>query len=105
MEYVKFCKLIDLENREYITKSIFGKKIAVIRDKDSGFYTIEVACKHQGADLTKGKKEGEIYTCHRHGWKYNIRSGECINQESPKLRKFIIKIEGGYIKISLEPIE
>jgi len=105
MEYVKFCKIDELENKEYITRSIFGKKIAVIKDNDSGYYASEVACKHQGADLTKGKKEGDVFTCPRHGWKYNIRSGECINQNSPKLRKFITKIENDFIKISLEPLD
>lgn len=60
MEFVKFCKIEELDKKNFITKSIFGKKIAVFKENDNSFFASEVGCKHQGADLTKGKKEGDF---------------------------------------------
>ncbi len=106
MEFVKFCKIEEFEKKTkgYLTKSIFGKKIAVFKDKDNSYFATEVSCKHQNSDLTLGKRDGDFFTCFRHGWKYNIKSGECVNQESPLLKKFETKTEDGYIKISIAPI-
>ncbi len=107
MEFVKFCKIEEIEkkSKRFITKSIFGKKIAVFRNEDNSYFATEVSCKHQNSDLTLGKRNGDLFTCFRHGWKYNIKSGECLNQESPKLKQFEIKMEDGYIKISISPIQ
>ena len=73
--------------------------------KDGSFYAIETGCKHQGADLLKGKIESGTATCPRHDWEYDLETGECINHDSPKLRQYALKIEGNDIKISLTPMD
>ncbi|MEA3232802.1 MAG: hypothetical protein U9Q05_13690 [Thermodesulfobacteriota bacterium] len=38
-------------------------------------------------------------TCPQHGWQYDLETGECLNHDSPRLRKFELKIEGEDIKV------
>jgi|GEM_PF-6955834 len=64
MDYVKIAKINDFKDKHIKSFSIFGKKIGIIQHKDKKFSGIEVSCKHQGADLTAGKIEGTIATCH-----------------------------------------
>lgn len=104
MNYIKAAKLSKLDENNYISLSILGRKVGIFR-KGEEIYAIETGCKHQGADITKGCRKGDVFTCPRHGWKYDIYTGKCISHKSPALRKFPVKIEGEYIKVSLTPSE
>ncbi len=104
MNYIKAVKTEALKDKEFISVTLLGKKVGIFK-KDEEIYAIETGCKHQGADITKGMKKGDVFTCPRHGWKYNIYTGACISHKSPSLRRYPIKIEGEYIKISLTPVE
>ena len=104
MTYIKVAKVEEFEIKKIKSLSILGKKIGIIKREDGSFYAIEVGCKHQGADITKGNLRNNTATCPRHKWKYNLETGECLNHESQKLRKYDLKIVGNDIKISLEPI-
>ncbi len=102
MTYIKVAKVEEFENKYLKSLSILGKKIGIIKREDGSFYAIEVGCKHQGADITKGKIKNDIAICPRHKWQYNLETGECLNHKSPKLRKYDLKIIGDDIKILLE---
>lgn len=101
MEFIKIAKLSALANKEFITLSILGKIIGVFKKPDGTIFVTEAGCKHQGADITKGTRNGDVFTCPRHGWSYNIVTGECLNHNSDKLRIYDHEINGDDIKISL----
>jgi nitrite reductase/ring-hydroxylating ferredoxin subunit len=105
MEYIKITTLSALANQDFISLSILGRKIGILKNSDGTLLVTETGCKHQGADITQGKQAGDVFTCPRHGWQYNIRTGHCLNHESVRLRKFNYIIEGDVIKISLTPKE
>jgi nitrite reductase/ring-hydroxylating ferredoxin subunit len=105
MEYIKVAKLTNLKDKEFISLSILGRKIGIFKNGDGTLFVTEIGCKHQGADITQGKRSGDVFTCPRHGWQYNIKSGHCLNHESVCLRKYDYIIEGDDIKISLTPKE
>ena len=92
----------DVSIRSY---SLFGKKIGVVKRKDGSFHAIEIGCKHQGADLTKGEIVDFIATCHRHQWKYSLLTGECLNHDSPPLRRYPLIVEKDTIKIGFMPLD
>lgn len=100
-DFIKIAKTSDFDKKSIRSYSIFGKKIGIIKRKDGSFYAIDVACKHQGADLTAGTIENNIATCHRHQWQYNLITGECLNHDSPPLRRYSLVIEGDTIKVRL----
>lgn len=100
--YITIAKTTDFADVSIRSYSIFGKKIGIIKRRDGSFYAIDVACKHQGADLTAGTIVNNIATCHRHQWQYNLETGECLNHESLPLRRYPLIIEKDSIKISLD---
>ena len=103
MQYVRVATLKDFLDENIKSFSIFGKKVGVIKNEKGEFSAIEVNCKHQGADLTKGDIVGVIATCPRHHWKYDLLTGKCTNHESPDLRKYDVRVEGDDIMVSFKP--
>jgi 3-phenylpropionate/trans-cinnamate dioxygenase ferredoxin subunit len=55
-----------------------GKRI-LISNVEGRFYAINGTCTHAGGDLSKGKLEGKIVTCPRHGSKFDVTTGKCIS--------------------------
>jgi len=104
-DFIRVAKKSDFKNVSIRSYAIFGRKIGIIKRPDGSFYAIDVACKHQGADLTAGVIENNIATCHRHQWQYDLETGECLNHESPPLRKYALRIDDDTIKISLTAAE
>jgi len=104
LEYIEVANVTEFTNQRIKTVTVLGNKVGIIKGLDSEFYAIEVGCKHQGADITRGHISGDIATCPRHGWKYNLVTGECLNQNTSKLRKYGLKIEGNVIKITSKPL-
>lgn len=105
MDYLKLATIAEFENKKIKSLSVMGKKIGIFKRGDRQFYAMEVGCKHQGADMTTGKIENNIATCPRHGWKYDLETGQCLNHDSPRLRKHDLKMIGNEIHVSLQPIE
>lgn len=101
MDYIPIAKLSSLDKKEFVSLSILGKRIAIFKNPDGTLLVTESGCKHQGADITQGKRNGDEFTCPRHGWRYNIRTGECLNHDSVKLRNYEYIIEGDVIKIRM----
>jgi nitrite reductase/ring-hydroxylating ferredoxin subunit len=101
---VKVAKITEFENVEVKSVSLLAKKVGIFKDSKGGFFAIEMACKHHGADLTEGEFDGDTVTCLRHGWKYNYKTGQCLTSDTLPLRRHELKIEGDDILVSLTPV-
>lgn len=104
MDYIEVAKVSEFTDQRIKSVTVFGTKVGIIKGADSEFYAIEVGCKHQGADITRGLITGDVATCPRHGWKFNLVTGECLNQNASKLRRYGLKIEGEAIMITTKPL-
>lgn len=105
MEYVRVGSVDDLKGKTMKSYRIFGRIIAVLKKEDGCFEAVEATCKHQGADLTTGEMSGWTVTCPRHGWKYDLETGHCLNHDSLPLKRYDVRIEGDDIHVSFQPIE
>jgi toluene monooxygenase system ferredoxin subunit len=103
-QYLKIARVEDFKGIRFKRYTILARHVAIFKEPDGTFFATEISCKHQNADLTTGRFNGDIVTCPRHGWIYNIKTGQCLNQHSAKLRKHDLRIENGEIYISMFPI-
>ncbi len=100
-EMIKACKPDELRHDKPYVVSILAKKVGVFRRRDGHVYAIELTCKHQGADLSKGDISAGVVTCPRHGWRYNLETGECVNKKnSLPLRHHKVLVEEGMVYVS-----
>ena len=105
MEYIRLAAVSDLDDVHIKSFRVFGKLIAIVKDRDGSFWATEIACKHQNADLSSVYAGRDEVRCPRHGWKYNIRTGECLNQNSAPLRRHGLRVDGEDVYVSTHPIE
>jgi phenylpropionate dioxygenase-like ring-hydroxylating dioxygenase large terminal subunit len=87
------------------TVTLLGRKIGIVRDPDGTLRAMEVTCRHQNADLTQGRRDGDVVTCPRHGWQYDLRTGDCLTEPWARLRRFDLQVVDGEVLVSPAPRE
>ena len=75
-----------------------GRELALY-NIDGQFFAIENFCPHKGAPLVDGKLCGHIIECEWHGWRFDVRSGQCLTTPSGDIETFPVIVEDGTIKI------
>lgn len=85
--------------------AVLGKKIGIFQNDDGGYYALETNCKHHGADLLAGTIAGNIVTCPRHDWRYDLRTGQCLSNDSPRLRRYDVIVSGENLMMATVPCE
>ena len=108
MEYLEVAKTSEITEGTMKAYIVQGNNILVVNYKGN-YYAIGGKCTHMGGDLSKGKLEGKIVTCPRHGSKFDITTGESIS--GPKIGflklktgnepSYEVKIEGDIIKVNI----
>lgn len=104
-QFIKLATVADFKSTRIKSFSIVAKPVGIIRDPDGSFWATEIGCKHNNFDLTNGHFRGDEVVCPRHGWVYNIRSGQCLNQSSAPLRRHSLEVRGSDIYVSMFPIQ
>lgn len=104
MNFVKIATVDAFAGKRFLKFKLLGRHMAIFREAEGGYFATEISCKHQNWDLTTGSFDGDMVTCPRHGWKYDIRTGQCVNHESTPLRRYHLRVDGDDIYVSLTPV-
>ena len=108
MSFVQITTIDGLPLSTMKAYTVNGKEI-LLTNYYGKYYAMGLKCTHMGGDLSKGKLEGKIVTCPRHGAKFDITTGECISGPrmgfmKPKIKNeiiFMVKVEGNNILIDI----
>ncbi|HVF54714.1 MAG TPA: Rieske 2Fe-2S domain-containing protein [Pyrinomonadaceae bacterium] len=77
-----------------------GKELALY-NVEGQFFCIENFCPHKGAPLADGNLRGHAVACDWHGWRFDVRTGACLNRPSEPVESYEVVIEDGWIKIRI----
>ncbi len=58
-----------------------GKKI-LVANIGGTFHAMDAVCSHMQGDLAKGKLEGAVVTCPRHGSRFDVTTGKVVGNVS-----------------------
>ncbi len=75
------------------TIRVDGRQIALF-NIDGEFLAIDDACPHMRADLSCGLLEGRTVTCTWHGWQFDLDTGQSVNVERARVRKYPVRVDG-----------
>ena len=79
-----------------------GERYIALVCSEGQFYAIEDDCPHAGAPLNDGPVHQGIIACLRHGWRFNLRDGRCVNfPTAPPVATFPVTIHGEDIYVTL----
>jgi NAD(P)H-dependent nitrite reductase small subunit len=77
-----------------------GKQIAIF-NVEGTFHAIDNTCLHRGGPLGEGELEGKIVTCPWHGWQYDVTSGSNLDDETERVARYDVKVEGGAVLVAV----
>jgi 3-phenylpropionate/trans-cinnamate dioxygenase ferredoxin subunit len=108
MSFVQVATIDQLPLGTMKAYTVNGKEI-LLTNYDGKYYAMNLKCTHMGGNLSKGKLEGKIVTCPRHGAKFDVTTGECISGPKmgfmkPKIKNgtiYTVKVEGNNILVDI----
>ena len=101
MSFVEIAKTDEITAGQMKGVKKDDKNILIVNIKGK-YYAIKGKCTHAGGDLSKGKLEGNIVTCPRHGSKFDVTTGKAVGspakQDEPAYQ---VKIQGKGILVDI----
>jgi len=80
---------------------IGGRRI-LLANVEGRLYAADDTCTHEEASLSTGFLKGELVKCPLHGSRFNVRTGEALEEPAEeKLRTYPVRLEGERILIGL----
>ena len=108
MSFYEVAKTSEIPEGTIKVVSIQDKELIVV-NYEGNYYAINRICTHMGSDLSKGKLEGKIITCPRHGSRFDVTTG--VNVSGPRIGflklktkdepNYQVKVDNGIIKIDI----
>jgi nitrite reductase/ring-hydroxylating ferredoxin subunit len=72
-----------------------SRHVFVYRASESEYKVYDSRCPHQVTDIPHLALQNGALTCPKHGWVFEIKSGDCIKTGTHPLKSFESKIENG----------
>ena len=69
---------------------ISGRAIAVFRGRQGGLFATQSACTHRAGPLVDGLIGGDTLVCPPRDFKFNLETGEPLDNDCPALRTYPI---------------
>lgn len=76
---------------------LLGKTYFLIR-KEPGYQLLSSTCAHMGGEILDN---GSSFECPIHGWRYDYKTGQCINVPSERLSRFPVTVQDGKLVVEL----
>ncbi len=75
-----------------------GSEVALF-NVNGEFYAVENFCPHKAYPLADSRLYGNIVECDLHGWRFDVRNGECFTKKNCSIESYEVMIEDEMIKI------
>jgi 3-phenylpropionate/trans-cinnamate dioxygenase ferredoxin subunit len=108
MAFVTVAKTLEIPPGQFKPFTVGGKPI-VVANLEGSFYAIGGKCTHMGGDLSKGKLEGKIMQCPRHGARFDVTTGVAVG--GPKIgplklkaaneTRYEVRVQGDEIQVNV----
>jgi nitrite reductase/ring-hydroxylating ferredoxin subunit len=86
------------EGRSATVKLKDGAELALFNVRGE-FFAVENSCPHKGYPLADSRLYGNIVECRLHGWRFDVRTGECFTSKGCPLERFNVVLDDGWIRI------
>jgi nitrite reductase/ring-hydroxylating ferredoxin subunit len=78
-----------------------GEEIAVFKHEGK-LSAMQNACPHEGGQLSRGWIENQAVVCPLHGYRFDLKTGDCLNAPDLKAKTFAISIQAEKFTIDLQ---
>ena len=86
---------VDISDRRILLANVAGR-----------LYAVDDTCTHEEASLSTGVLKGELVKCPLHNSRFNVRTGEALEEPAEEdLRTYPVREEGGRILVGVPGTE
>jgi nitrite reductase/ring-hydroxylating ferredoxin subunit/alkylhydroperoxidase/carboxymuconolactone decarboxylase family protein YurZ len=90
--------IAELKDKEATYVKAHDRELFIYADNDN-IKVFDSRCPHQATNIPElALKDCEL-TCPKHGWEFDVRSGECIDKGNRSLHKFENKVIDGRLEV------
>ncbi len=86
------------QGRSATVKLQDGAEVAIF-NAGGNLHAIENFCPHKGVPLADSRLYGNTVECDLHGWRFDVRTGECSTKKTCSIESYEVTVEDGWIKI------
>ena len=102
-EFVRVAALSEVPPGRMLAVRVEGEDLVLYNVDGAVFASLDF-CPHAGYTLSKSNFCGKYVRCSLHSWEFDVTNGEYTGNPQIHLRRFPVKVEGGDVLVSLEPI-
>lgn len=62
---------------------------------------LDNTCPHAGGNLAAGTLDGHIVSCPWHHWKFDVRTGTCVDAPRARVRRYNAELRRGVVFVDL----
>ncbi len=85
-----------------------GCKVVTANDRDlapynvaGAFHATDNTCPHKGGPLGEGDLDGAHITCPRHGWQFDVATGQCKHDPAARVETVKVVVQDGDVSVEL----
>ena len=101
-DYTKVALTEDITKGKRKRIEIKGRRISIFNINDE-YFAIYDTCPHKGtAPLIRGTLDGLAIKCPNHGYRFDLKTGECNIDPTFNTEVFPVKVEGNEILLKMD---
>ena len=101
MGFQRVIALSALREGELRPVAVDGIELFVVRIGERA-YAYEDACPHAGVQLSEGTLRGCVLTCERHGWQFDVATGDALPPARTALTSYAVEVRGGHVLVDVK---
>ncbi|WP_332816031.1 Rieske 2Fe-2S domain-containing protein [Ramlibacter sp.] len=95
------CHAEDFEGEEFLECRVDGQDILLVRTPE-GIVACPALCPHMEERLAHGMVDGNVLTCTKHLWQWDLCTGDPIGLAEERLKVAPVRLEGGKLLVNME---
>jgi toluene monooxygenase system ferredoxin subunit len=103
--YHRVCPLDDLWQGEMAVHEVERTKLLVVHTESGAVRAVQLMCPHQKFPMSDGTLDGDVLTCAKHLWQFNVVTGRGVNPSHAEVTLYPVKVEDGQVYVSVAGIE
>jgi nitrite reductase/ring-hydroxylating ferredoxin subunit len=96
------CNTSDISPKKPFIFNLTENEQLVVFQLEQKYYALENRCPHAGARLHEGTIEGKVLTCIWHGWRFDLESGQSLNEYWARLKTYTLRVRKNKIYLRLD---
>jgi nitrite reductase (NADH) small subunit len=99
--FTKLTTQSELPATDEVKEFLCGAKMICVANVNSEYSAMDNVCLHRGGPLGEGEVEKGKVVCPWHGWAWDPKTGEAVQDPKSKLAVYALKIENGEVLIEI----